>query len=111
MINHRMMVMIKNNFLICLGAVLLFSACDSESNHVLMTYPEQESAAFQEFTRQCSSCHRPPMPDVHIAKDWQAVVARMQQHKEQRGLVVMSDAEQQQILSYLQAHAKKEVIE
>jgi hypothetical protein len=106
-----MMVMIKNNLVGFFVIVLLCSACDSESNHVLMTYPAQESAAFQQFTRQCSSCHRPPMPDVHIARDWQAVVARMQQHKEQRGLVVMSDAEQQQILVYLQANAKKEVIE
>jgi len=103
--------MIKNNLVGFFVIVLLCSACDSESNHVLMTYPEQESAAFQQFTRQCSSCHRPPMPDVHLARDWQAVVARMQQHKEQRGLVAMSDIEQQQVLTYLQTHAKKEVIE
>jgi len=100
----------KNNSFICLAVVLLFSACDSESNHALMAYPEQESTAFQEFARQCSSCHRPPMPDVHMAKEWEGVVVRMQQHKEQRGLVAMSYAEQQQVLSYLQTHAKKEVI-
>jgi len=105
------MMMIKNNFLTCLAVALLFSACDSESNHALMTYPEQESTAFQQFTRQCSSCHRPPMPDVHTAREWEGVVVRMQQHKEQRGLLVMSDVEQQQVLTYLQAHAKKEVRE
>ncbi|PCH53808.1 MAG: hypothetical protein COC22_01670 [Flavobacteriaceae bacterium] len=103
--------MIKNNLVGFFVIVLLCSACSPESNNTLMTYPEPESAAFQQLTRQCSSCHRPPMPDAHAARDWPAIVARMQQHKEQRGLVVMSHVEQQQILAYLQAYAKKEVIE
>ncbi|PCI45057.1 MAG: hypothetical protein COB41_02490 [Proteobacteria bacterium] len=111
MTNHRVKMAIKNKFVGCFVIVLLCSACSSESNHALITYPDQESTAFQQFTRQCSSCHRPPMPDVHIAKDWNAIVVRMQQHKEQRGLLVMNHAEQQQVLAYLQANAKKDVIE
>jgi len=72
----------------------------------MTTYPDQESASFQQFSRQCSGCHRPPMPDAHIATAWPMVVARMQQHKEQRGLLVMNDIERQQVLDYLQTHAK-----
>jgi len=50
------------------------------------------------------------MPDVHAAKDWPMVVARMQQHKEQRGLLRMREKDKQEVLAYLQAHAKKEVV-
>jgi len=99
-------MVIKNKFIGYFVIVLLSSACSSESNNALMTYPDQESTAFQQFTRQCSTCHRPPMPDVHVATAWPTVVARMQQHKEQRGLLVMNDVEQQQVLGYLQTHAK-----
>jgi len=103
--------MIKNKIAGFFVTALLCSGCSSEPNHVLMTYPEQGSAVFQQFTRQCSSCHRPPMPNVHTAREWEGVVVRMQQHKQQRGLVAMSHAEQQQILAYLQVYAKKEVEE
>lgn len=99
--------MIKNNVVAYLVAVLLFcTSCASESEPSLISYPDQQSASFQQFSRQCSSCHGLPMPDVHIATAWPTVVARMQQHKEQRGLLVMSDVEQQQVLGYLQTHAK-----
>lgn len=99
--------MIKNSAVAYLGTALLFlSSCASESEPSLASYPDQQSAAFQQFSRQCSSCHGLPMPDAHIATAWPMVVARMQRHKEQRGLLVMSDVEQQKILGYLQAHAK-----
>lgn len=100
--------MISNKIGCLAVALFVCSACDSDPEHIAMIYPGQESASFQQFTRQCSSCHRPPMPDVHIAKAWPAVLARMQQHKEQRGLLVMNDREQQQILGYLQTYAKKD---
>jgi len=100
------MVMISNRIGCLMVALFLCSACDSGSEHVTAAYPDQESASFQQFTRQCSACHRPPMPNIHIAKAWPAVIARMQQHKQQQGLLVMNSAEQQQVLAYLQAHAK-----
>ena len=49
------------------------------------------------------------MPDVHTAQEWLMVVARMQQHKEQRGLVRMNMNEEKEVLNYLQMYAKKEV--
>jgi len=104
MIKHRIMI---NNQIVCLFAVLfLCSACDSGFEHVATSYPDQQSLGFQQFSRQCSTCHRPPMPDAHVADAWPEVLIRMQQHKEQRGLLVMSNVEQQQVLAYLQAHAK-----
>jgi len=102
--------MIRHNFLlVCF--IALFAGCDSETSHQLASYPDQQSSGFQLFSKQCSSCHRPPMPDVHVAKAWPMVVARMQQHKEQRGLVRMSDDAQHEVLIYLQTYAKKEVQE
>ncbi len=98
--------MIKNKIGCLIVVLFLCSACDSDSEHVITTYPDQQSLEFQQFSRQCSTCHRPPMPDVHVAGAWSAVVARMQQHKEQRGLLVMSNIERQQVLAYLQAYAK-----
>ncbi|MDQ6968067.1 MAG: hypothetical protein Q9M14_05220 [Mariprofundaceae bacterium] len=109
-----MMVMIKSKFLCFLIVLLLCSACDSESNNnntLVPAYPAQESAAFQQFSRQCSSCHRPPMPNAHMASTWPTVVARMQQHKQQHGLLVMRESEKQQVLDYLQTYAKKDVPE
>ena len=48
------------------------------------------------------------MPDAHTAQAWSRVIARMQQHKEQRGLRMMNGIEQQTVLRYLQKHAKKD---
>jgi len=98
----------RNNYLGLLLLVLFCSSCSSEVERVTVQYPEQQSEGFRLFTQHCSSCHRPPMPDVHQAQDWPGVVARMQQHKEQRGLMVMSLIQQQQVLVYLQKHAKKD---
>ncbi|MDQ6954798.1 MAG: hypothetical protein Q9M20_05080 [Mariprofundaceae bacterium] len=99
----------NNNYAKLLLIVLLAcSACDSKTEQEAALYPRQDSSEFQVFAKQCSSCHRPPMPDVHTAQAWTRVIARMQQHKEQRGLLVMNAIEQQTILDYLQKHAQKD---
>ena len=48
------------------------------------------------------------MPDVHTAKAWESVLARMKQHKQERGQRAMSDTESLQVLTYLQTHSKQE---
>ncbi|MDX8398203.1 MAG: hypothetical protein R8K49_07795 [Mariprofundaceae bacterium] len=99
------MVMNRSSWLA--GLLFLGSACDANVEHKPALYPDQTSASFELFVKQCSSCHQPPMPDAHLAKAWPAVVERMQQHKQQQGFWVMNAVEKKQVLQYLQSHAKQ----
>jgi len=102
------------NSVTCLLLMLLFCvSCSDDSSRSeqqsKQIYPDQESENFKQFARQCSNCHRPPMPNMHTAQLWLSTVNRMQRHREQRGLAKMIDTEKQQVLAYLQSHAKQEV--
>jgi len=110
------MVMIRNR-LLCLLLLLLCSACGDDANWSLQQaieqasadYPDQKSESFKQFAKQCSSCHRPPMPDMHSAQQWMSTVNRMLGHREKRGLPMMTDMQKQQVLAYLTSHARQDV--
>ena len=97
--------------LVCLVFVLFFSAScnDAPSQKSMSIYPDQQSEEFKQFAKQCSVCHRPPMPDIHPAALWMTTVHRMQRNREKRGLPLMSDMQREQVLAYLQRHAKQDV--
>jgi len=89
--------------------LILLSACSNQGTDTSATtniYPDQSSTNFQQFSKQCSTCHRPPMPNQHTALEWSGVVDLMQQHRAQAGYGAMSDDVQKQVLAYLQAHSK-----
>ncbi|MDQ6970117.1 MAG: hypothetical protein Q9M16_06390 [Mariprofundus sp.] len=100
----------KRNSVIALLLVLLLSVACSDATQgadkTVSLYPDQQSAGFKQFAKQCSACHRPPMPNIHPANLWVTTLYRMQKHRRQRGLVIMTDAEQQQVLAYLQSHSQ-----
>jgi len=103
----------RRNNLIALFVLPLFAvACgDSAQQSVspsVSMYPDQQSADFKQFAKQCSACHRPPMPNIHPANLWVSTLYRMQKHRQQRGLKRMTDAQQQQVLVYLQSHSQGE---
>lgn len=108
----------KRDKLICaLFVLFLCAGCSDDSNwslqqtikRIAADYPDQQSQDFKQFSQQCSACHRPPMPDIHTAQLWLSTVNRMQQHRQQRGLLTMTDREKQQVLAYLQSHAQQDV--
>ncbi|MDQ6995334.1 MAG: hypothetical protein Q9M18_07040 [Mariprofundaceae bacterium] len=90
--------------------LLFLTACSSQDKPTTAVtnnlYPDQTSTGFKQFSKQCSICHRPPMPNQHTALEWRGVVDLMQQHRAQAGYGAMSEAIKKEVLSYLQAHAK-----
>jgi len=107
----------KNNLICALLVLFLCSGCSDDSNgslqqtikRIAADYPDQQSEDFKQFSQQCSACHRPPMPDIHSAGLWLSTVNRMQRHRQQRGLSMMTDTEKQQVLAYLQSHAQQDL--
>jgi len=91
-------------------ATTLLTACNTHDDSAPIaqatSYPDPSSQGFQQFSKQCSSCHRPPMPNQHTAQEWEGVVAVMQTHKAQAGMTIMNQQEQEQVLSYLQQHSR-----
>lgn len=68
--------------------------------------PEPESAGAQVLKENCSSCHAAPSPSVHTAKEWPNVIYRMLEHRRMRSFGPIAPADQEQLLDYLQRHAK-----
>jgi len=102
------MKMNKSNVFFVFLCVFVLSACDTNSQTTIAQYPEQQSQGFKVFSKQCSSCHRPPMPSTHTAHEWEMVLFRMQKHRQQRGLTVLNEIEKKDILAYLKRHSQQE---
>ncbi len=107
----RIWMVMKRNSVLCLSLVLFFAvACSdttqSEAQKSLSIYPDQQSADFKQFAKQCSTCHKPPMPNIHPANLWVTTLYRMQKHRQQRGLGRMTETQHQQVLAYLQRHSQ-----
>jgi cytochrome c2 len=84
-----------------IGVILGAAAC-METFDV----PEAETADGKAFLRRCSLCHALPDPTrMHYAQ-WQKVVERMAMNVRAQNVPPMSDAEQEQILNYLERNAK-----
>lgn len=78
-------------------------------------YPELKLPAGQSFRLACQQCHVLPDPARYTAKQWPAVVARMEQNMEWMNRVVGSQADPrepqlriEEINAFLARHARKE---
>jgi cytochrome c2 len=76
-------------------------------------YPELDAPSGQSFKRACGQCHVLPDPQRHTAREWQAVVARMEENMAWMNRVVGSQPDRrepqlrvEEILSFLQKHAR-----
>ena len=58
------------------------------------------------FASSCSRCHALPDPRLYTAAEWPAIVAKMQGYMKSMGKPVLSDQDKQEIIHYLQKHAK-----
>ena len=66
---------------------------------------ESDAPGARAFGRVCSQCHAAPDPAQHMAAEWPAVVERMQQNHRQMGKPLMTDAEIQDVISFLHDRA------
>jgi len=90
------------------GAVLGLVACDLSSSRPQLTYPDQESQAFQVYANSCSGCHIPSLPDAHSAIEWPGIIARMQQHRMESRMPAITSQDILTVRDYLVAHAATE---
>jgi hypothetical protein len=77
-------------------------------------YPEVTRASGEAFRLACNQCHVLPDPQRHTAREWPAVVARMQENMEWMNRVVGSQPipgepqlRVEEILAFLERHARK----
>jgi hypothetical protein len=77
-------------------------------------YPDLFQAAGEPFRLACNQCHTLPDPERYSAKQWPAVVARMQENMEWMNRVVGSkpipgepQLRVEEILAFLEKHARR----
>ena len=68
--------------------------------------PEKGSAQATLYVQRCGICHPPYQPGLMTAKMWEAMVARMEQEMDRRGLE-LSAADKTEILAYLARNGSK----
>lgn len=69
-------------------------------------YPDLETPAGRTFRTTCSQGHALPEPGQHTAREWPAVVERMQKNMTAMGKTAPDRAEVDAIIGFLQHHAK-----
>lgn len=70
-------------------------------------YPELVTASGRAFQAACARCHALPDPEQHTAKEWPAVVGRMQQNMLTMGKSVPDGQTIGEIIGFLQRHARQ----
>lgn len=56
--------------------------------------------------RYCGGCHGLPKPQSYPAAAWPGIVWRMQGHRSQRAMPMLTDEELKEVTDYLIRHAK-----
>jgi hypothetical protein len=88
---------------------LLFAAtgCTTHSiNRAATPIPDAQSPAARLYAARCSSCHVLPHPARLSYAGWVQLLPLMERHMVERGMAPMSQADRNQILGYLKAHAR-----
>jgi cytochrome c5 len=70
-------------------------------------YDDLDTSAGRAFQSTCSLCHAIPDPQQHTAEEWPAVVERMKQNMVTQGKAVPNEATIEEIVGFLQRHAKR----
>lgn len=90
---------------VLLVAALAVAGCSSGGNEVAVkAIPDQDSPGARILLANCTQCHGAPMPSVHTAREWVAVVGRMQNWRTTKGMGPIPDKDEAELISYLQAH-------
>jgi hypothetical protein len=70
-------------------------------------YDDLDTSAGRAFQSTCSLCHALPDPQQHTAEEWPVVVERMKQNMVTQGKAVPNEATIEEIVGFLQRHAKR----
>jgi cytochrome c5 len=98
------------------GMMMQVKAPTSQEEEILMQYlkthalqalasgtvPAPDTVGAALFQQTCSQCHALPNPKQHVASEWPAVVARMQQNMSAMGRRAMTAREAKETLAYLE---------
>ena len=68
-------------------------------------FPDTASHGYAVLLDACGTCHAPPHPEAHTAREWAWVVHRMEAHRIRRGLGAIAAADRDALLAYLRLHA------
>jgi hypothetical protein len=85
---------------------LLLAGCGSGSRTEDAEVDTTSTPPAAILVKHCSTCHAPPSPRLHTKEEWPNVVARMEMHRLDARMPALTKSEQDDVLSYLQAHAK-----
>jgi hypothetical protein len=92
--------------LVLAAALLALAACSPQGGTPAMggdaPKPRDAKSAYLQY---CNGCHAAPQPGAYVARDWPAIVARMQQRRMGVGLGAIPPDTYQQIIDYLQQNA------
>lgn len=85
---------------------LLLAGCGSSSRTDDADVDATPNPPAAILVKHCSTCHAPPSPKLHSKEEWPNVVGRMEMHRLDARMPALSKSEQNDVISYLQAHAK-----
>lgn len=96
--------------LLLLFPVMILMACEMPvQQKSAVKLPEPGSPGVAMMKEFCASCHAPPSPTTHTAKQWPNVLYRMQERRRMEAYELLNDDELAILLNYLKRHAKVEV--
>ena len=67
--------------------------------------PDSTARSYLLFAMRCGSCHAVPDPGMKTGEHWSFLLRRMQDRTHRAGVIPMSDAESDSILTFLRKHA------
>lgn len=92
-----------------LTAVLIFSVgCSAEEYTDGRGLSALDSQPQSILVEHCGNCHVAPKPQTKAAKDWLAVVLRMQVHRSQQAMPVLTEPQINEVTEYLMKHSQEQ---
>lgn len=97
---NKKLIRISSSLLIC----VLFACTDKAQNQ--RVYPQTNTVGYQVLKDSCAQCHAAPLPNSRLAKQWPAIVHRMQTHRLKKAYEPIDKVKLQHLISYLQRNAR-----
>ncbi|MBL1292936.1 MAG: hypothetical protein COB61_003595 [Thiotrichales bacterium] len=87
---------------------MLSASCSVEEHAIESRAVSSGSENQIALVEYCGGCHVAPKPETKAAKDWRAVVLRMQVHRSQQAMPVLTELEINEVIKYLMKHSKEQ---
>lgn len=89
-----------------MAGVVLISCATRDGIKDYPYLPDRNSEDARLFSDQCGACHAPPHPARHRFSEWKQIMVMMEERMVERHYALPDIKIKQQILSYLQKHAR-----